>query len=343
MTASPNNTVALPDTLYQTNIITDAHGNQWTIAPNGQITINGVVDTPTGNVIELAYVNGQIWQENNQGLWWEKTTTAIGQWNYKGTIDPLNGASFNFVGDAPLTINSIVADNYTGSTAPSQVQQVPGFCNLQTNHINLYHDNYQLTGFAYSLTITGSSVIAHGSAFSGYGADHNNDPIGVSNNGTMSVQGSTLSIGYLNGGTGSVVASGGSVINTQGSATSETIQLHSSMLDIGGSHGTRPLFIGGSGSDANTPGAAPYGLGFGAHVTMDVGSTIILANTAATSMLFLKSGEAFLYAGVGKVVADIHVSGVPTLFAHTQSGGIWGEQTVLTATPTAHDIHSFTY
>ena len=53
--------------------ITDASGNTWTITGGGQVAVDGVADTQTGNVTELAYVNGTIWQENSSNLWWGET------------------------------------------------------------------------------------------------------------------------------------------------------------------------------------------------------------------------------------------------------------------------------
>ena len=53
--------------------IVDAHGNSWTITASGQVAVNGVADATTGNVIELAYEKGVVWQENTAELWWSKT------------------------------------------------------------------------------------------------------------------------------------------------------------------------------------------------------------------------------------------------------------------------------
>lgn len=69
-TASANDTVV---TAGSSNTITDASGNQWSITSDGQVAVNGSPDSTTKNVIELAYVNGTVWQENNQDLWWSKS------------------------------------------------------------------------------------------------------------------------------------------------------------------------------------------------------------------------------------------------------------------------------
>ncbi|MEA2740440.1 MAG: hypothetical protein QOH05_3747, partial [Acetobacteraceae bacterium] len=68
-TASANDTVVTGTTAA----ITDASGNKWTITSGGQVAVNGVADTTTANVTELAYVNGTIWQENASKLWWGET------------------------------------------------------------------------------------------------------------------------------------------------------------------------------------------------------------------------------------------------------------------------------
>jgi hypothetical protein len=57
---SPSGTVV---TAGSGGSIRDASGNVWTINAAGQVTINGQADTTTSNVIELAYVNGIVWQE----------------------------------------------------------------------------------------------------------------------------------------------------------------------------------------------------------------------------------------------------------------------------------------
>jgi endoglucanase len=71
VTPSPNDTVVQANS---TAAITDASGNQWTITSTGLVAVNGITDTTTANVIELAYVNGTVWQENTSLLWWGKTT-----------------------------------------------------------------------------------------------------------------------------------------------------------------------------------------------------------------------------------------------------------------------------
>jgi hypothetical protein len=77
MPASPNGT-----TIVHGGKITAATGTVWTISASGQVVRNGVPDTFTNNVIELAYKNGVLWQENTAGLWYAKVGNAPG--NYHG-------------------------------------------------------------------------------------------------------------------------------------------------------------------------------------------------------------------------------------------------------------------
>ncbi|PPQ29173.1 hypothetical protein CCS01_22555 [Rhodopila globiformis] len=88
--------------------ITDTHYNNWTLS-NGQVAVNGVVDPTTANVIELAYVNGSVWQENAGDLWWAKSSPG-------GTWLPANGTPVSplFVSIGPISANDTVA------TAPGQ-------------------------------------------------------------------------------------------------------------------------------------------------------------------------------------------------------------------------------
>ncbi|HEY0185763.1 MAG TPA: cellulase family glycosylhydrolase, partial [Rhodopila sp.] len=69
-TPSPNDTVVKANS---NAAIIDGSGNKWTITSDGLVAVNATPDATTANVIELAYVNGTIWQENSSKLWWSKT------------------------------------------------------------------------------------------------------------------------------------------------------------------------------------------------------------------------------------------------------------------------------
>lgn len=68
MTSSDGTVVTLVDG----GTIVDTMGNQWSISASGQVVENGVTDTLTSNVTELAFKNSVIWQENTAFLWYAK-------------------------------------------------------------------------------------------------------------------------------------------------------------------------------------------------------------------------------------------------------------------------------
>ena len=56
-------------------LILDNSHNFWGIQ-NGKVTVNDVVDNTTAGVIQLAFENGRVYQENDAGLWWSKATPS---------------------------------------------------------------------------------------------------------------------------------------------------------------------------------------------------------------------------------------------------------------------------
>lgn len=76
--SSPNNS-------YILYALVDASGTVWTINDANQVAASGIGDITTSNVIQLAYVGGNIWQQNNTLRWWYKTTNPTGTtWLPKG-------------------------------------------------------------------------------------------------------------------------------------------------------------------------------------------------------------------------------------------------------------------
>jgi hypothetical protein len=93
--STANNTVL--SQFNSTGVITDANNDHWTIR-NGQVAVNGVVDPTTANVDALAYVNGQVWQENASGLWWGKSNAAAAWEPATGTsVSPVMASPTNLV------------------------------------------------------------------------------------------------------------------------------------------------------------------------------------------------------------------------------------------------------
>jgi hypothetical protein len=93
--ASPDNTVVVGTN----GSIVDGSGNTWAINSSGVITENGQTDTRTGNVTELAYENGTVWQENNQNLWWSYDGSS-NTWGPDGgtSTSPLPSGGTPFIG-----------------------------------------------------------------------------------------------------------------------------------------------------------------------------------------------------------------------------------------------------
>ena len=74
----------------------------WTIdlaIHGGAVTINGRADTTTWFVIQLAYVNGVMWQENLNYYWWGKASLSDA-WG------PANGTPVNPRASYPFTSSS---------------------------------------------------------------------------------------------------------------------------------------------------------------------------------------------------------------------------------------------
>ena len=79
----------------------DGSGNAWALTAGGAITVNGTAAGYAANVIELAYVDGAIWQQNVSRLWWR---WSGGSWtpNEGTSTRPLPG------GDCGASANATV-------------------------------------------------------------------------------------------------------------------------------------------------------------------------------------------------------------------------------------------
>ena len=67
--------------------IVGSDGTIWTIS-NAQVAVNGVIDQTTNNVIELAYVNGQVWRESSATILSTSTycTPGVGSITWNGNV-----------------------------------------------------------------------------------------------------------------------------------------------------------------------------------------------------------------------------------------------------------------
>ena len=316
---SANNTVVATVAGSSTASITDAAGNVWTVA-NGVVTVNGVVDPTTANVIELAYVNGEVWQENANDLWWAKTTPSD-QWGPEnGTPrNPVQGSSFTLAGYGNFNV---------GDLGPGGPIFLNGGDSLTTAGIRLAGDELTVSPIFSTnpLIVQGNSHLTNGATLDIQEAGTGSLPNGpLENNGTMKLSASTLEVGNLTG-QGVISAAHNSTLDI-GSATSsgETIQLTGANLTIGG-----PRF------------AANPGLTFVAPIThFGEASSITLSDTQATSEVFAKAtataGELFLYNG-STMVADLHISGQPHIYATVNPPAATSGSVVLTSYDTGHAL-----
>jgi hypothetical protein len=109
--------VPIPDASYNNaqifagsaGALVDANGNAWGIV-SGQVTVDGAVDPTTANVTAMAIVNGKIWQENQAGLWYSKTTPASA-WSAGTPTTPIFG------GGGPTLTWTGGADNLASNPA----------------------------------------------------------------------------------------------------------------------------------------------------------------------------------------------------------------------------------
>src|SRR6185437_10798752 len=379
---SANDAIVTVDPQFANQAITDASGNNWSIV-NGQVTLNGVADPTTGRVIELAYVNGAIWQENADQLWWSKTKPSDA-WGptYGTSINPVAdvtrtwfGGSDTFANPADWTPNGVPQAGDTAvvtagsaavplgfadgvnfslqgtSAAPAEIGfRTAGAYSIGTLHVfgvdqidigtggqkvALTTGGIHTSGGQLRITefISGSTLAIHGNSSLANGATLDAHLIGtaslphgpVENDGTMTVNASTLAVGQLTG-EGIVRATGGSTVSVISASAGEAIQLQSAHLYIG---------------DSAIPTSTA--MQFLAPVThFGDGSVITLNNTQATSEVFAKSnptaGELFLYNG-SQLVADMHISGQSQIYATDIPAGPAGPGSVLlTPYDTGHTL-----
>ncbi|HET6609736.1 MAG TPA: hypothetical protein VFG62_23905, partial [Rhodopila sp.] len=230
-TPSPNDTMVLAGS---SGSVTDAGGNAWTITSGGQVAVNGTADMTTANVTELAYVNGNVWQENSANLWWSKTSPTAAWGPAAGTsTSPL---------PAPITIG---AGESSATVSQSQVSVV-ATSGTHMLFLSGQGDIVTLTGGADTVTDSGSgNTYVLPAAGKGSVAFTNNvltinDTLDLKPalaattwNGSSSTLGSyltvsdsasgaTLSIANAAGGTGTVIATIGGATN----ASLQTVLAH---------------------------------------------------------------------------------------------------------------------
>ncbi|MBN8873140.1 MAG: hypothetical protein J0H67_09920 [Rhodospirillales bacterium] len=300
--------------------LVDAHGVTWSIA-NGQVMVDGVADPTSARVIELAYVNGRIWQENADHLWWSKAAPNDAWSPGAGTsANPLTGGVWIFdnagsqaiVNLGPLTHS---VDGGSG-LAPQSTSRIV------TPEIDANGSAITVSSQTATVVVTGDSHLTDGATLTLIGAYRTPQPIygPLENDGRMTLDDSTLRIGALSG--SGTLAATGSNLTIQSAATSDTIQLQAAHLAIGG------------------PAGQPAGMTFLAPISMDAASDLTVLGLQATSeVIRQESGhmaEVMLYDGTTEV-ADLKVSGVAALYA-SQTGSGAGAYVTLSTSHGSHDL-----
>ncbi len=359
-----------------TGQITDASGNAWSIS-GGQVTLNGVADPTTANVIELAYVDGMVWQENASQLWWSKTLPSD-PWGppYGTATDPVPDVTRTWTGG--IGSFAVAADwspfgvPQAGDTAvigSSGEVKVPAGAGSDVN--------FDLQGGGLQFTEAGSFATGtwagSGSVLIGYPGQ----PVTVTTTG-IDLAGGQLQVSlFVNDDAhwmidGNSSLTDGAVLDAQDTGTASlpradlqndgTMVVNAATLAVGNLTGQGVVeATGGSSVTVLTAsasetialmaghlyvGGAPIyastAMQFLAPVTQfGATSAITFDDTQATSAVFEKSaataGQFLLYDGAS-LVADVSISGQAHIYASDTPNGSAPGSVTLTAYDTGHSI-----
>ncbi len=192
---SPDNTVITAAQAAQGASITDASGNVWSIASNGQVSVNGTPDGQSGGVTELAYEKGLIWQENSAGMWWSKSKPSD-TWGptYGTATSPVPPAAWQ---DLSLNVPTAAASAVAGKPAPiSGLSITDPWAATASGTMTL-----KVSDKAGSITIGGQTFGAAGGTLTGTEAQLNTDLAGLTYSATAAGA-DTLSLDVTESGRG---------------------------------------------------------------------------------------------------------------------------------------------
>jgi hypothetical protein len=374
--ASANDTIVTVIPGQPTASITDASGNAWSIS-NGGVTLNGVVDPTTANVVELAYVNGRIWQENINHLWWSKTTPSD-PWG-----PPAGTATNPALHVTRVWTGGSGSFSTPGHWTPNGVPQLADTAIVGSNGVVSFPVgvatavNFDLRGGTLQFTTTGAFNIG---SLTGSGSILIGNPGQTDRVVTTGIRlaGTTLQINEFVGANasfaihGSSTLSGGATLAAQLVGTASlpratlendgTMTVSASTLSVGMLNGYGAIEATG-GSTLNLIGASATenihllsahlnvgggpiptstGMQFLASVTdFGAGSAITFANTQATSEVFqttgATAGQLILYNGT-TMVADFKISGQAKFYASNVQTPAGAGSVLVTAYDTGHSI-----
>jgi hypothetical protein len=105
--------------------------------------VNGVADTITSNVVGIAYVNGEVWQENSSDMWWGKASpTASWSPGAGTTTSPLDAVS--------------VPSSETSVKISASMETINATSGNHMVFISGSHDVFSLSGGTLTVSDTGS-------------------------------------------------------------------------------------------------------------------------------------------------------------------------------------------
>ena len=298
MPTSPNGT-----TIVHGGSITAATGTVWTISASGQVVRNGVADPYTNNVIELAYKNGVLWQENTAGLWYAKVGNAPG--NYHGW------ASGTYTAPVPEARTWIGGgDNHANRVADWSPHGVPqhGDTLTMANGTRMNLTGNQLAGDALNVP-NGSTATIN---ISGVTSLNLNDgsSLGPAANTTVNLAAHSEWIGGFNVVPLShLVANGtGTIDNTSSTVTGTAIinpdVVGNGTITVARSHGDngRLEFLHGVSAGQTVNVTEAYGIGRGGTVTVDDVKDFHATTNLSLGDLLLKGVTASSYAFEGNTL-----------------------------------------
>lgn len=240
------------------------------------------------------------------------TATGVNFWLQGGTVEIKSGGSYSIGALRGSGVVYLVTPGQTALVTTTGIQMSGGSITVDIYPLNTSR-----------MIVHGDSSLTNGAMLATQNLGDLQPAGPFENDGTMTVDASTMVVGTLTG-HGVIRATGDSTVSVIGTSAGETIQLLSAHLNIGS-------------------GAYPAGTGMqflGAVTHFGADSSITIDNTQATREVFTKSsptaGELFLYNG-STMVADLHISGQASIFASNSSAGLGGS-VLLTAYDTGHSI-----
>nr|WP_294520765.1 hypothetical protein [uncultured Rhodopila sp.] len=375
--ASANDTIVTVIPGQPASSITDASGNTWSIL-NGQVSLNGVADGTTANVIELAWANGRLWQENANHIWWSKAKPSDPWAPANGTpVNPVSGVVRTWTGDGSFDTASSwmpggVPQNGDTAVVPSgSLQITPG---------NATGVNFVFAGGGAGFNVSGNYYTGlwySNGTTANIGVGYPGQTVNVVTNG-IDLTHAQMIVAEIIYGTESLAIHGtsniraGSTLAVQDVGTASLprgalendgrMNLDASTLAVGSviGHGVvratgnsiiSTLFAGSSETIQLVAGhldigGSPIGtstaMQFLAPIT-EFGRTseISLNDTHATSEVFAKSGPTAgeLFLYDGSaLVADLHISGQAHIYAQQTPVAGSGDSVVLTAYDSGHSL-----